>query len=177
MKRKALAAIGKYMDQRFLSGDRSGETAADFKRAYRRGGRLGRRISQPALDSPLRKGTTLNLGGDRKKMGAQILSTLCLTEAMQLEEGYRQILLEELYNVFLKFIQVSRGGRGFTFLVFGMGQLSEEGIAKKIAEQISAIAFKAPRLLRMEKEFSLLQEAALRAYRQEYPNREHFLNK
>ena len=49
MKRKALAAIGKYMDQRFLSGDRSGETAADFKRAYRRGGRLGRRISQPAL--------------------------------------------------------------------------------------------------------------------------------
>ena len=103
----------------------------------------------------LAEGTTLNLGGDRKKMGAQILSTLCLT----------------------KFIQVSRGGRGFTFLVFGMGQLSEEGIAKKIAEQISAIAFKAPRLLRMEKEFSLLQEAALRAYRQEYPNREHFLNK
>lgn len=69
------------------------------------------------------------------------------------------------------------GDRGFTSLVFGMGQLSEEGIAKKIAEQISAIAFKAPRLLRMEKEFSLLQEAALRAYRQEYPNREHFLNK
>ena len=32
-----------------------------------------------------------------------------------------------------------------------MGQLSEEGIAKKIAEQISVIAFKVPRLLRMEK--------------------------
>ena len=100
-----------------------------------------------------------------------------LAEAMQSEECYQQILLEELYNVFLKFIQVSRGGRGFTSLVFGMGQLSEEGIAKKIAEQISAIAFQAPRLLRMEKEFSLLQEAALLAYRQEYPNREHFLNK
>jgi hypothetical protein len=39
------------------------------------------------------------------------------------------------------------------------------------------IAFKAPRLLHMEKEFTLLREAALRAYRQEYPNREHFLNK
>ena len=62
-------------------------------------------------------------------------------------------------------------------MVFGMGQLSEEGIAKKIAEQISAIAFRAPRLLRMEKEFTLLREAALRALRQEYPNREHFLNK
>ena len=100
-----------------------------------------------------------------------------LAEAMQSEEGYQKILEDELYNVFLKFIQVSRGGRGFTSLVFGMGQLSEEGIAKKIAEQISAIAFRAPRLLRMEKEFTLLREAALRAYRQEYPNREHFLNK
>ena len=125
----------------------------------------------------LAEGSTLDLGGDRRRMGARILSALCLTEAMQSEECYQQILLEELYNVFLKFIQVSRGGRGFTSLVFGMGQLSEEGIAKKIAEQISAIAFQAPRLLRMEKEFALLQEAALRAYRQEYPNREHFLNK
>lgn len=59
-------------------------------------------------------------------------------------------------------------------MVFDRRQLSEEGIAKKIAEQISVIAFKA---LRMEKEFTLLREAALRAYRQEYPNREHFLNK
>ena len=109
--------------------------------------------------------------------GDRIHSTLCLAEAMQSEEGYQKILADELYNVFLKFIQVSRGGRGFTSLVFGMGQLSEEGIAKKIAEQISVIAFKAPRLLHMEKEFTLLREAALRAYRQEYPNREHFLNK
>ena len=125
----------------------------------------------------LAEGTSLDPGGDRRKMGARILSTLCLAEAMQSEKGYQKILEDELYNVFLKFIQVSRGGRGFTSLVFGMGQLSEEGIAKKIAEQISVIAFKAPRLLRMEKEFTLLREAALRAYRQEYPNREHFLNK
>lgn len=94
----------------------------------------------------LAEGSTLDLGGDRRRMGARILSALCLAEAMQSEECYQQILLEELYNVFLKFIQVSRGGRGFTSLVFGMGQLSEEGIAKKIAEQISAIAFQAPRL-------------------------------
>ena len=80
-------------------------------------------------------------------------------------------------HAFRKFIDVSRNGRGFTSIVFGMGQLSEEGVAKKIAEQISVIVFKAPRLLHMEKEFTLLREAALRAYRQEYPNREHFLNK
>ncbi len=62
----------------------------------------------------LAEGSTLEFGGDRRKTGARILSALCLAEAMQSEECYQQILLEELYNVFLKFIQVSRGGRGFT---------------------------------------------------------------
>ena len=79
----------------------------------------------------LAEGTSLDPGGDRRKMGARILSTLCLAEAMQSEEECQKILEDELYNVFLKFIQVSRGGRGFTSLVFGMGQLSEEGIAEK----------------------------------------------
>ena len=55
--------------------------------------------------------------------------------------------------------------------------MSEEGVTKKIAQQISMIAFRAPNLLHMEKEFALLQEAALEAFRQVYPNREHFLKK
>ena len=42
---------------------------------------------------------------------------------------------------------------GFTSVIFGMGQLSDESIAGKIAEQISRIVFDAPHSLRMEKEF------------------------
>lgn len=64
----------------------------------------------------------------------------------------------------MKFMEVSRDGRGFTSLVFGMGQLSDEGVVKKIAEQISTIAFQAPHALHMDKEFALLQEAALQAF-------------
>ena len=95
---------------------------------------------------------------------------------MQSEEGYQKILADELYNVFLKFIQVSRGGRGFTSLVFGMGQLSEEGIAKnRGTDQCDRVQGTTP--ASHGKEFILLREAALRAYRQEYPNGEHFLNK
>ena len=56
-------------------------------------------------------------------------------------------------------------------------QLSDEGIAKKIAEQISAIAFSTPHAFNLDKEFSILQKAALVAYREKYPNREHFLTK
>ena len=121
----------------------------------------------------LAEGTTVNLGGKRRKQGAKIAATLGLSESQIQEKVYKEMLL----NVFLKFIEVSRGGRAFTSLVFGMGQMSEEGVTKKIAQQISMIAFHAPHLLHMEKEFALLQEAALGAFRQVYPNREHFLKK
>ena len=88
----------------------------------------------------LAEGTSLDPGGDRRKMGARILSTLCLAEAMQSDEGYQKILADELYNVFLKFIQVSRGGRGFTSLVFGMmGDVVEYGQWKSHLRQESLI--------------------------------------
>ncbi len=37
---------------------------------------------------------------------------------------------------FLKFIEVSRGGRAFTSLVFGMGQMSEEGVTKRLRSRL-----------------------------------------
>lgn len=121
--------------------------------------------------------TTIDIGGMRRKQAAKILSTLGLSAVRLQDELYKEVLLAELQNAFKRYFEVSRGGRGFTSLVFGMGQLSDEGVAKKLAEQVSIIAFKAPRMLRMEKEFALLKEAALLAFREEYPNREHFLNK
>ena len=126
----------------------------------------------------LAEGTSLDFGGQRRKQAAKIISTLCLADADSLDEELRENLLLGIEKMsFLKFMEVSRDGRGFTSLVFGMGQLSDEGVVKKIAEQISAIAFQAPHALHMDKEFALLQEAALQAFRQEYPNREHFLKK
>lgn len=125
----------------------------------------------------LAEGSTLDFAGRKRRQAAQILNALCLSEMEWKGEEYREILLSELKNTFLCFMKISREGRGFTSLVFGMGQLSEEGVVKKIAEQISMIAFRAPHILHMDKEFILLQEAALQVFRQEYPNREHFLKK
>ena len=125
----------------------------------------------------LAEGSSLDPGGKKKRQGAKILVELNLANAEDLSLEKRNILQSELMNVFLCFIEVSRRGRGFSSMVFGMGQLSEEGIAKKIADQISVIAFEAPHRLHMDREFDLLKEAALNAYRKEYPNREHFLRK
>ena len=78
------------------------------------------------------------------------------------------------YVVYFAF---ARGNYGFTSVLFGMGQLSEESVAGKIAEQLSRLLFDAPHILRMEKEFEPLRKAALEAFREIYPNREHFLKK
>lgn len=125
----------------------------------------------------LAEGGTLDIGGKKKRRAARIAADMYLNSPEVQEDRYREILQEELKHVFLKFMEVSSQGRGFTSLVFGMGQLSDEGVIKKIAEQISTIAFQTPHMFHMDREFYILQQAALSAFREEYPNREHFLKK
>ena len=125
----------------------------------------------------LAEGGTLDIGGKKKRQVARIAADMYLNSPEVQEDRYREILQEELKHVFLKFMEVSSQGRGFTSLVFGMGQLSDEGVIKKIAEQISTIAFQTPHMFHMDREFYILQRAALSAFREEYPNREHFLKK
>lgn len=125
----------------------------------------------------LAEGGTLDIGGKKKRQAARIAADMYLNSPEVQEDRYREILREELKHVFLKFMEVSSQGRGFTSLVFGMGQLSDEGVIKKIAEQISTIAFQTPHMFHMDREFYILQQAALSAFREEYPNREHFLKK
>lgn len=125
----------------------------------------------------LAEGGTIDIGGKKKRQAARIAADMYLNSPEVQEDRYREILQEELKHVFLKFMEVSSQGRGFTSLVFGMGQLSDEGVIKKIAEQISTIAFQTPHMFHMDREFYILQRAALSAFREEYPNREHFLKK
>ena len=121
----------------------------------------------------LAEGGTLDIGGKKKRQAARIAADMYLNSPEVQEDRYREILQEELKHVFLKFMEVSSQGRGFTSLVFGMGQLSDEGVIKKIAEQISTIAFQTPHMFHMDREFYILQRAALSAFREEYPNREN----
>ena len=125
----------------------------------------------------LSEGNSVDISGSKKKQLYEIINGLCLLNADEKSQKEQEILFLEIKNVFLKFIEVSKNGRGFTSAVWGMGQLSDEGIAKKIAEQISAIAFYTPHIFNLDKEFAILQKAALAAYREKYPNREHFLTK
>ena len=113
----------------------------------------------------------------KKKLAIEAILGLNLYEFERKPKTQQEIIFLELKNTCRKYIEISTGGRGFTSVIFGMGQLSDESIAGKIAEQISRIVFDAPHSLRMEKEFEPLQRAALEVFREIYPNREHFLKK
>ena len=120
---------------------------------------------------------SVDIGGKKKKLAVEAIHGLTLYEVEKKSDEQQNILYSELKHTCLKFIDISANGRGFTSVIFGMGQLSEESVAKKIAEQMSIVAYTAPHLLRMDKEFALLQRAAADAFRTVYPNREHFLKK
>ena len=92
-------------------------------------------------------------------------------------EDERKVLTLDLTNTFMRYVDVSAGGRGFTSIIFGMGQMSDDSVAKKIADQISTIAFDLPYQLKMQKEFKALQDAAVDAFRERYPEREQYLRK
>lgn len=120
---------------------------------------------------------TVDIGGKKKKMAAEVIHGLYLYEFEKRNIEQQDIIFRELKNTCLKFIDISANGRGFTSVLFGMGQLSDESVAKKIADQLSVVAYTAPHLLHMDREFSVLQKAAVEAFRAVYPNREHFLKK
>lgn len=119
----------------------------------------------------------IDIGGKKKKLALETIHGLYLYEFEKRSIAEQNIIFQELKNTCLKFIDISANGRGFTSVIFGMGQLSDESVAKKIADQLSAVAYTAPHMIHMDKEFLILQKAVTEAFREIYPNREHFLKK
>ena len=79
-------------------------------------------------------------GGRKKKLAVNAILGLGLYEFTQKTENEQTVILSELENTCRKYIDISSQGRGFTSVIFGMGQLSDESIAGKIADEISRFA-------------------------------------
>ena len=159
--------------QLLLENTREMEKEADQLRKQLFEARYGK--GKPRKDAFMSGG--MDWGGRKKKLAVEIIHDLGIFEFEQKTETEQELIRQELKNTCRTYIEVSTSGRGFTSVIFGMGQLSDEGIAGKIAEQLSRLAFGAPHILRMEKEFEPLQRAAVEAFREIYPDREHFLKK
>ena len=85
------------------------------------------------------EGGGMSLGAQKRKQAAEVLTGLFLGSYDNLDIEKQEMVFYEIKNAFLKLIGVSKNGRGFTSVVFGMGQLSDESVAKKIADQIHEI--------------------------------------
>lgn len=120
---------------------------------------------------------SMDLGGRKKKLALEALIGMKLYEFEKKSDMEQEIIEQELKNTCRKYMDISTNGRNFTSVIFGMGQLSDESIVRKIAEQISKFAFEAPHVLRMDREFEPLKKAAVEVFSETYPNREHFLRK
>ena len=60
------------------------------------------------------EGGSVDLGGQKRKLAIEIITKLCLFDAEKRNVWEQELLLQELKNAFLKLIDVSRKGRGFT---------------------------------------------------------------
>ena len=120
----------------------------------------------------------MDWGGRKKKLAMEAVHGLKLFQFEQKTEMEQELIYQELKNTCRTYIEVSTSGRGFTSVIFGMGQLSDEGIAGKIAEQLSRLAFDAPHILRMEKEFDVeIKEVLSRVQRVKAESLDDAINK
>ena len=78
------------------------------------------------------EGGGMSLGAQKRKQAAEVLTGLFLGSYDNLDIEKQEMVFYEIKNAFLKLIGVSKNGRGFTSVVFGMGQLSDESVAKQI---------------------------------------------
>ena len=68
---------------------------------------------------------SMDLGGIKKKLAIEAILGLNLYEFERKSKTQQEIIFLELKNTCRKYIEISTGGRGFTSVIFGMGQLSD----------------------------------------------------
>ena len=66
---------------------------------------------------------SMDLGGRKKKLAIEAILGLNLYEFERKPKTQQEIIFLELKNTCRKYIEISTGGRGFTSVIFGMGQL------------------------------------------------------
>ena len=66
---------------------------------------------------------SMDLGGIKKKLAIEAILGLNLYEFERKSKTQQEIIFLELKNTCRKCIEISTGGRGFTSVILGMGQV------------------------------------------------------
>lgn len=80
------------------------------------------------------------------------------------------LLYDELYQLVYHYIQLCESDRNYGSLILGIGKISKESYAIKVAKNLYATCYKIAIDLNMQEDFAILQKAATEAYYDKFPD-------
>lgn len=112
-----------------------------------------------------------NAGGlfakKKKAEALKVLKDMGYFDARTEEE--KRFLAQELTHLGLLYISLCHEDKGYTSIVFGVGNLSDESIMRKIGSEFRTVAVNAPKMLGIENECQIWTESLMGAYNEIYP--------
>lgn len=81
------------------------------------------------------------------------------------------VLYRELYHMAMLYITLCQEDKGYGSLLFGMGKVSEDSVAQRIAKEIVKVVCLVPKKLNLEQECALWTKACLTAFADAYPDK------
>ncbi len=89
--------------------------------------------------------------------------------AMESEQE-RRLLYQEIRHLGMLYISLCQEDSGYHSIALGFGRLSDEKLARKIANEFETVAVAAPEKIGMTKELSIWTQALMDALREIFPN-------
>lgn len=88
-----------------------------------------------------------------------------------------RILFEEMYHLVYNYIQLCANDRNYGSLILGLGKMSKESYALKVANNLCRVCHKVANGLELQEEFAVLQKAAMEAYYDSFPDYEELYDR
>ncbi len=115
--------------------------------------------------------------GKRLKETKQYLDTMGIYAVKEYGELGDRILYEEMYHLVYNYIQLCGDDRNYGSLILGLGKMSKESYALKVANNLCRVCHKVAYGLELQEEFGVLQKAAMEAYYDSFPEYEELYDK
>lgn len=97
--------------------------------------------------------------------------SLCMDLAEEYGEMGQAILYEELKHLGRTYISICQDDKNFSSLILGIGRISKDGLAEKIASSVYKMAYTVPKLHGFEELMAPVTNAFTEAYYEFYPKK------
>ncbi|MBR2189729.1 MAG: hypothetical protein IJ860_10055 [Eubacterium sp.] len=100
---------------------------------------------------------------------ASVRSDWQFDKAAEYGAAGQDILYKELCNLVLLYIQICRRDKAYGSILFGLGQVKEGTLTRRVSDDIFRIACELPRLMDRQDELDIFTRAATRTFCEQFP--------